>query len=87
MLRTKKQCKLITSVLLGLNTVVFAFYLIHGSFWTRWDFQLLDYIYKKISASGKGVELVPYITFLDITDETYGIAGINSLSRKTNVHH
>ena len=82
MLRTKKQCKLITSVLLGLNTIVFGFYLIHGSYWTRWDFQLLDYVYKKISAWGKGVELAPDITFLDITDKTYEDAGSNSLNRE-----
>jgi adenylate cyclase len=82
MLRNKKQCKLITLLLSGLITIVFGFYLIHGSFWTRWDFQLLDYIYKKNSEWGQGVELAQEITFLDITNKTYEHAKSNSLNRE-----
>lgn len=81
MLRNKIQCKFITRILLGLHVIVFGIFLIHGSFWTRWDFQLLDYIYKKISTAGKSVELAPDITFLNITDKTYEHAGSNSLNR------
>ena len=66
----------------GLITIVFGFYLINGSFWTRWDFQLLDYIYKKHSAGGQGAELAREITFLDITNKTYEHAESNSLNRE-----
>ena len=67
--------------MLGLQAIVFGAYLIHGSFWTRWDFQLLDFIYKKISTAGKTSPLAPDITFLNITDKTYEHAGSNSLNR------
>lgn len=52
-----------------------------GSAWTQWDYQVLDFIYKKAVEKGHGPQPSPLIAYLAISDDTYEAFGKNMLDR------
>lgn len=82
-LKSKKLLKLTSLTTACLIAVVFAFFLIQKSVWTKYDYQALDGFYKTAVKKGYGPKKssFPQIKYLTITDETYSYTHKNFLDR------
>ena len=82
MLKSSKLLKLIVVWTGGLTLVVVGLLGLRGSVWTQWDYQILDFVYKRAVQEGHGPQPSPLIAYLAITDDTYESFGKNMLDRK-----
>ncbi|CAI2718824.1 adenylate/guanylate cyclase domain-containing protein [Nitrospina watsonii] len=81
MLRSKKFLKLIVLLDAGLVLLILAFWLLRGSVWASWDFQVLDRFHEHAIQEGKGPEASPRLVYLLITDDAYAEFDKNALDR------
>lgn len=81
MLRSKKFLKLIVLLNAGLVLALLGFWLMRGTVWTSWDFQVLDRFHKRALEEGRGPAASPRLLYLLITDDTYEDFGKNALDR------
>lgn len=81
MLKSSRLLKLIVVWTGGLTLAVVGFLGLMGSAWTQWDYQVLDFIYKKAVEKGHGPQPSPLIAYLAISDDTYEAFGKNMLDR------
>lgn len=81
MLKSSRLLKLIVVWTGGLTLAVVGFLGLMGSAWTQWDYQVLDFIYKKAVEKGHGPQPSPLIAYLAISDDTYDAFGKNMLDR------
>jgi len=82
MLKSSKFLKLIVLWTGGLTLAMVGLLGLIGSAWTQWDYQVLDFVYKKAVQKGHGPQPSPLIAYLAITDDTYDFFGKNVLDRK-----
>ena len=71
MLKSKHYSKTVACVGAGLVFIIIAWWSSCDDMWTKWDYQALDYLYKKSINLGLGPKNSNEIVYLDITDETY----------------
>ncbi|MGP0630730.1 CHASE2 domain-containing protein [Nitrospina sp. 32_T5] len=82
MLRSKKFLKLILLLHAGLVLALLGFWLVRGTVWTSWDYQVLDRFHKRALEEGKGPTASPRLLYLLITDDAYEDFGRNALDRR-----
>ena len=80
-LKSKKLIKLIGVLIGGLLSGSIIFWNLWGTVWNTWDFQILDFYYKKAVEHGYGLEVSPQIVYITITDDSYDYFGKNILDR------
>jgi adenylate cyclase len=81
MLKSKKLLWLIGILSTSLLMIVFIFWSLWGSVWTQLDFQALDLFYKESIKQGYGPKMSSQVVYLNITEDTYGYFGKNTLDR------
>ena len=81
MLKSKKHLKLVSILSAGLTLGIVAFWWLLGSVWTQWDYQALDFFYKKAIESDLGPRRSSNVVYLAINDETYDTFGETILDR------
>ena len=81
MLKSSKLLKLIVLWTGGLTLAVVGLLGVSGSAWTQWDYQVLDFFYKKAVPKGLGPQPSPLISYLAISDDTYEYFSKNILDR------
>lgn len=80
-LKSKKLLKIVALLTLSLSLSVLGYLVLMESVWSQFDYQVLDYFYKKAVAAGDGVKPSDHVSYLTITDETYRYFGANTLDR------
>jgi adenylate cyclase len=79
-----KNKQLIRVILLLITSLLLAnglFWFLMGSVWTKWDFQLLDQLYRRVVDAGYGPPTSSRIVFVTLTNSTYDYFGHPDLDR------
>lgn len=80
-LKNKKRIRRIFFLTTSSLLIVLVFFCANGSLWTKWDFKLLDLVYRQAIKHDYGPKMSDQIVYLPITNNTYKFFGKNILDR------